>query len=41
MDFSFWATKGEIIRLMMEERAESRVLMKAFSYGYQKVVGEL
>jgi len=32
--------KGEIMRLMREERGESRVLMKAFSFGYQKGVGE-
>jgi len=40
MDFSFKATKGEIMRLMMEEMGESRVLVKAFSCGYQKGVGE-
>jgi len=40
LDFSFWVIKGEIMRLMMEERGENRVLMKAFSYGYQNGVGE-
>jgi len=41
MDFSFWAIEGEIIRLMMEERGESKVLVKAFSCGYQKGVRRL
>jgi len=40
MDFTFWAIKGEIMRLMREEKGESRVLVKAFSCGYQKGVGE-
>jgi len=40
MDFPFWAIKGEIMRLMIEERGESRVLVKAFSCGYQKGLGE-
>jgi len=29
------------MRLMMEERGDGRVLVKAFSCGYQKGVGEL
>jgi len=40
LSFSFWVIKGELIRLIMDEKEESGALGKAFSCGYQKGVLE-